>query len=141
GLSPMEVRDAIDPGGVLMDGGSCSLSGGGVSVQADLHDMRRTATILDRSGDEARDLCTDVAASAGDLPMKSALLSPGSAADVAGRVWALTVGPSSLGALALRMEVVAQGLRIGADAYATADAMTQAAFQAISVAAAPIVVA
>lgn len=121
-----------------MGGGSCRMAGGGTTVRADLIDMRRTATTLDRTGDEATSLCASVTRTAGHLPAKSALLSPGSAADVARRVLALTVGPSGLGALALRMEVVARGIRVGAGAYEIADDVNRRAMAAISVVTAPV---
>ncbi len=121
-----------------MGGGSCSMSGGGVSVQADLIDMRRTATALDRTGDEAGTLCASLTRTASRLPAKSALMSPGSAADVAQRVAALTAGPSGLGALALRMEVVSRGIRVGARAYEIADDVNRRAMEAISIVTAPV---
>ena len=71
-------------------GGWCTTSGGTTSVQADLIDLRRTADTLDGSGDEATSLCLSVGRAAAHLPLKSALLSPGSAADVARRVFELT---------------------------------------------------
>lgn len=119
-------------------GGSCTTSGGTTSVQADLIDMRRTAGTLDGSGDEATSLCLSVGRTAAHLPLKSALLSPGSAADVARRVFDLTVGSAGLGALALRMEVVARGMRIGADTYQLADEAERRALAAIAVATAPL---
>ncbi len=119
-------------------GGSCTTSGGTTSVQADLIDMRRTADTLDGSGDEATSLCLSVGRTAANLPLKSALLSPGSAADVAHRVFDLTVGSSGLGALALQMETVARGVRIGADTYQLADEAERRALAAIAVATAPL---
>ncbi|TWP37983.1 hypothetical protein [Leekyejoonella antrihumi] len=118
-------------------GGGCTSSGGPLSTDANLIDMRYTAGALDGSGDEATMLCGEVLRIAAHLPVKSALLSPGSAAQVAEHVAGLSIGPASFGALAVRMEVVSRGMRAGATAYETADLVNRNALAAIAIIAAP----
>lgn len=112
----------------------CTVSGGARSTAADVSDMRSTAHRLDTSGDDATSLCGDVARAASHLPLKSAVLSPGSAATIAEEVAGLTIGPNSLGRLAVQMEFVARTVRWSAQAYQLTDEAEQRALAAIQVA-------
>lgn len=112
----------------------CTVTGGSGSTEAYFLDMRMTATRLDRSGDDASDLCKGVVSIGVALPKKSAILSPGSAASIATEITSLTV---KLGGLSLRMEFVARQLRWSATAYEVADATQRAFFAAINVATTP----
>lgn len=109
------------------------VTGGSVTVDAALQDMRAHARRLDRSGDETRRLARGVATLARHLPAKSALLSPDTAAPVAGRLGALVLGPGGLPALAVRLELLARGMRLSADAYARVEETHRTAFELIQI--------
>lgn len=114
---------------------SCTVRGGSASTDADLHDMRSTAGALDTSGDDAGSLCGSVTSIGFEVPAKSALLSPGSAARIAGEVVTLS---GRLGGLRLRMEFVARGMRLSATAYEVTDATHQRLLAAVNVGTAPV---
>ncbi|WP_265445268.1 hypothetical protein [Flexivirga meconopsidis] len=113
----------------MTDPAGCRVTGGSASTEADLLDMRGTAARLDGSGDDAGDLCGAVLSVGASLPAKSALLSPGSAASIAEEIVELT---ASLGALKLRMEFVASGMRWSATAYELTDAAQRQALAALN---------
>lgn len=112
----------------------CKVSGASGSTEAHFLDMRTAATRLDASGDDATRLCKGVVSIGLSLPVKSAIMSPGSALQITEQIASLTL---HLGSLALRMEFVARTLRWSATAYELADATQRAAFAAINVATTP----
>lgn len=112
----------------------CTPSGGAGSTDADFTDMRTTAARLDAAGDDASGLCKSVLRIAGSLPEKSAILSPGSAAKVAGKISGLTL---DLEKLALHMEFVARELRWSAGAYEMTDSVQRSLLAAVNVWTAP----
>lgn len=97
--------------------GFCASTGGSQSVAADTAGLRTAADLLDRSGDVARDTVISLTAAMLRLPVTGAVLSPGSAADITAQAAALTVGPTGVGALALRIEALARLVRLAANLY------------------------
>ncbi|KYH45000.1 hypothetical protein [Branchiibius sp. NY16-3462-2] len=97
--------------------GFCTSAGGSQSVAADTAGLRTAADLLDRSGDVARDTWGGLTAAMLRMPAAGTIMSPGSAADIACQVAALTMGPTGLGALVLRTEALARLVRIAADLY------------------------
>lgn len=111
--------------GLPPSAGFCTSTGGSQSVAADTAGLRTAADLLDRSGDVARDTVIRLSAALLRLPATGAVLSPGSAADVTCQAAALTVGPTGVGALALRIEALARLVRLAADLYDVREAATR----------------
>lgn len=112
--------------------------GGMLSTEARIDDLRRAAGELDRSGHEAGRLAAYVVQVAAGLPVTSAALAPGTAVHVTTLFAGLTIGQSSLVALACRMTALAGGVRGAADAYEDADRVITAAFRSIRLLSAPV---
>lgn len=105
--------------------GFCTSAGGSQSVAADTAGLRTAADLLDRSGDVARDTVIRLTAALLRLPAGGAILSPGTAADVTCQAAALTVGPTGVGALALRVEMLARLVRLAAGLYDAQETATR----------------
>lgn len=127
-VRPTPTSPATSPGRPS-SAGFCTSTGGAQSVAADTAGLRTAADLLDRSGDVARDTLGAVTAAALRLPVKAAVISPGSAADITCQVAALTVGPTGLGALVLHTEALARLVRLSADAYDANEALTRQLMQ------------
>lgn len=110
--------------------GRPQVTGGAVSIEADLGDMRSVAWRLDRSGDTARDLGRQVMHVDG-IPLRSSFLSPFTAGAVNLQMQALAYGPRGLHSLGIRIELVARGVRLGAGAYEAVERRRSAAFEAV----------
>lgn len=110
---------------------SIHISGGAGSTEAAYDDLLISAHLIDTGGDAARSLTADLARTIADLPEIAALMSPGSAAEIAGRSIALTVGPHGFGALALELEILARGVRLSVQLYIAKDAAVASAMTAI----------
>jgi hypothetical protein len=99
-----------------------SVSGGAGSVSADYEDMLTQAAALERLAHAVTDRLGPVGAVAHDGALLStAVLSPGTAAAVAGQVTVVTAGPHGLVAAAARLEATALSLRSSVSAYRAVD--------------------
>ena len=116
-------------------GRQCTISGGPASTQAQFADMRSAAGRLEATAGDTGDLRAGVLGIATSLPEKSAILSPGSAVDVAEKIAGLTIALTALG---LHMEFVAATLRWSAGVYELTDEVQRQLLAAINVATAPV---
>lgn len=112
----------------------CTVSGGSASTEAQFTDMRSAAGRLGATGGQAGYLRGQVLGIAACLPEKSAILSPGSAVDIAQQVAGLTLNLTALG---LHMEFTASTLRWSATVYELTDTAQRALLAAVNVATAP----
>lgn len=113
----------------------CTVSGGAASTQAEFTDMRSAADRLEATSGNAGDLRKGVLGIATSLPEKSAILSPGSAFDIAEKIAGLTLNLTALG---LHMEFVATTLRWSASVYELTDEVQRQLLAAINVLTAPV---
>lgn len=130
---------SLDPCPVVSTGPP-SVSGGMRTIAAKTEDLRRVARTFDRAGDDARAAAAQVVA----LPMRLpplGVVAPGASAEVLQQVGALTLGPSGIGAVALRLEVTARALRASATAYDTVEAATAQMWATTQIAVAPLMIA
>lgn len=132
--STLPPRSSQEPAGA----GFCTSTGGSQSVAADTAGLRTAADLIDRSGDVARDTLGGLTAAVLRLPVAGAVMSPGSAADITCQVAALTVGPTGLGALALRTEALARLVRLAAASYDAAEMLNQQLMQRLQEAMLPV---
>lgn len=126
---------SLDPCPVVGTGPP-QVSGGTRTIAAKTEDLRHVARTFDRAGDDARAATTQVMGLPARLPPLS-IVAPGASGEVLDQVSALTLGPSGLGSLALRLEVVARALRASASAYDTVEGATSRLWAASQIAVAP----
>ena len=105
-----------------MTSDALDVSGGAGGVIAKYDDMRSAAGGLDRiaNGLTEREPVIGAVLRDGDL-IESAVLSPGTAAQVAAQVTAATVGPHGLVVSAARLQATSLGLTVAVEAYQTLD--------------------
>lgn len=113
--------------------GAVRITGGAGSMVAHYGDMLTSARLVDTAGDAARSLNSDLVQALSSLPAATVVMSPGSAVQVAAQSAQLTVGPRSLIALSLELEVMARGVRLSVHYYhvknaAVAETMTASRF-------------
>lgn len=104
-----------------MDDRPVAISGGAGSTEAHYDDMLTSARLVDTAGDAARDAQIRLVRTMTALPTAGAVLSPGSALQVAGQGAQLTIGSSSLIALGLELEIMARGVRLSVQLYQAKD--------------------
>ncbi len=106
------------------------ISGGSSGVGAHLDDLGGVARMLDRAGDDLRELSRQtVQLAASCVPIGSALLSPVTAAAPPLTLTEAGLGPSGLLAAAVRVEAVGFALAAARAAYLQVDRSTAALFE------------
>ncbi|WP_018157835.1 hypothetical protein [Demetria terragena] len=109
------------------------VTGGTTSVDASLQDMRSHAGRIDRSGDEVRRIVRAVTDLGVALPPTSLAMSPATGAAVTSHLAMLVLGRHGLTGLAVRLEVLARGLRLTAGAYEHADQVARATLERVQI--------
>ena len=112
-------------------------TGGSLSTEADLTDMRSTATVLDRLGDDIRRSAGQITTALFHLPASAVPFAPLQASGIAGDEAWLLHRPGGLFATAFDAEYSARSLRAAASAYATTDATIALSLRLIKVQTAP----
>lgn len=112
-------------------------TGGSRSTEADLTDIRSTATVLDLLGGDVRRCAGDIVGALLQLPATAAPFAPLQASGIAGDEAWLLYRPGGLMATSLDVEVTARALRGAADAYAATDAAVDLSLRLIEVQTAP----
>ena len=112
-------------------------TGGSRSTIAQLTDMRSTAAVLDRVGNDIRGACGRLVNAMVALPPTAAAFAPLHSAELASDQAWLLYRPSGLLATGVEVEVIARALRGAADAYQRGDAAVRTTLRTIKIATAP----
>lgn len=116
-------------------------TGGSRSTEADLTDMRSTATVLDRVGTDVRTCAGSLVNALLHLPATAVPFAPLHASGIATDEAWLVHRPGGMLATAFDLEFTARALRGAADAYAATDATVRFSLRLLKVQAAPVHVA